>query len=635
MLHSHKDAALCDELRTRLTGFSREGRAQFWCDRAVDAGAQWHPEIMQALEAADIAILMLSPDFYASDFIWKQELPRAKQRWSEGKLTVISIRVRASYDPKVPLYQWLRDEQQVPRDERAVTSLPNRDEAWREVMIEIDRTIERILEQRESGIAKRGEVDVALADAAVALKAAFEAVRQVPDNVGGVSRDEIESALTGTKAALGSDTTALRDEVASAYSRLRRCKFARDENARLSQALADLRDQLMAVFEVAGSAGFTSHAPIGIPQPRLIPQSEVAEARSLVETRLGELEVRVKELERHREGTVEAAVTDAAIDQVVEGVKEQTGLARELLSEPEVDVAGVDAAIEGAARVVGRFVRRAIGFGSTAVRAIAAGLEAAAGVLVRTGKTLTQAITFEGGTRLKSAGTGAAQAEVRIDAAMERAEDEAGVNVAQTLDEEALLSDRSATAVANVEEDQKLTQELAQLMADSIAQYQANKGRSGTPTNAELTSLADLVSAAAAQRTIAPAFKDGLASTPNSAADSRAKTPAFVSGDPVARLSRALDPTTASAIWSRFRAGQRGIMVRAIYSPEGRIAFDQISQRYGHDADFGRAVNRFLSDFERLVRDIEQQSPRAVHGHLVSDAGRVYLFLAHASGRLR
>jgi hypothetical protein len=100
-------------------------------------------------------------------------------------------------------------------------------------------------------------------------------------------------------------------------------------------------------------------------------------------------------------------------------------------------------------------------------------------------------------------------------------------------------------------------------------------------------------------------------------------------------IAGALDPTTASAIWSRFRAGQRGIMVRSIYTTEGRASFDEVSERYGRDPDFRRTVDRFLSDFERLVRDIEQQSPRAVHGHLVSDAGRVYLFLAHASGRLR
>ena len=53
-----------------------------------------------------------------------------------------------------------------------------------------------------------------------------------------------------------------------------------------------------------------------------------------------------------------------------------------------------------------------------------------------------------------------------------------------------------------------LTQELAQLLAALIAQNQTNKG--GAPTNTELTSLANLVSAATARRTIPPVSKDGL-----------------------------------------------------------------------------------------------------------------------------
>jgi len=105
----------------------------------------------------------------------------------------------------------------------------------------------------------------------------------------------------------------------------------------------------------------------------------------------------------------------------------------------------------------------------------------------------------------------------------------------------------------------------------------------------------------------------------------------------IASIARALDPTTASAIWSRFRAGQRGIMVRSIYTNDGRALFDEISARYRTDVDFRRVVDRFLVDFEWLVRDIEQKDPagRSVHNHLISDSGRVYLFLAHASGRLR
>ena len=57
-----------------------------------------------------------------------------------------------------------------------------------------------------------------------------------------------------------------------------------------------------------------------------------------------------------------------------------------------------------------------------------------------------------------------------------------------------------------------LTQELTRMLAASLAQKQANTGPSGIPTNAELINLANLVSAAAAQRRFAPAFKDGLSS---------------------------------------------------------------------------------------------------------------------------
>jgi ABC-type transporter Mla subunit MlaD len=102
-------------------------------------------------------------------------------------------------------------------------------------------------------------------------------------------------------------------------------------------------------------------------------------------------------------------------------------------------------------------------------------------------------------------------------------------------------------------------------------------------------------------------------------------------------ISRALDATTASAIWSRFRAGQRGIMVRSIYTAEGRATFDELSERYKVEPGFQRMVDRFLVDFEQMLRNVEQKdaSGRAVHNHLISDSGRVYLFLAHASGRLR
>lgn len=103
----------------------------------------------------------------------------------------------------------------------------------------------------------------------------------------------------------------------------------------------------------------------------------------------------------------------------------------------------------------------------------------------------------------------------------------------------------------------------------------------------------------------------------------------------VALISRAIDAATASAIWSRFRAGQRNIMVRSIYTPETRIVFDEISRRIKSDGELAQTVQRYLLDFEGMIKESDARDPsgRLAHTQLVSETGRVYLFLAHASGR--
>lgn len=104
----------------------------------------------------------------------------------------------------------------------------------------------------------------------------------------------------------------------------------------------------------------------------------------------------------------------------------------------------------------------------------------------------------------------------------------------------------------------------------------------------------------------------------------------------ISRYASALDQTTASAIWSRFRAGQRGVMVRSIYLPEGRATFDDVQRRYSIDAAFRQSVDRFLGEFQRAVRDAEGRDPsgRTSQGYVISDHGRAYLFLAHAVGQI-
>ncbi len=105
----------------------------------------------------------------------------------------------------------------------------------------------------------------------------------------------------------------------------------------------------------------------------------------------------------------------------------------------------------------------------------------------------------------------------------------------------------------------------------------------------------------------------------------------------VGMIARALDPATASSIWNRIRAGQRNVLVRSIYALEARALFDEITKRAQTDQDLSQSIFRYLTDFERIIKEADTRDPsgRTTQNHLVSDTGRVYLFLAHAVGRVR
>jgi hypothetical protein len=102
-------------------------------------------------------------------------------------------------------------------------------------------------------------------------------------------------------------------------------------------------------------------------------------------------------------------------------------------------------------------------------------------------------------------------------------------------------------------------------------------------------------------------------------------------------IARALDHRTAAEVWQRFRAGERGVLGRHLYSHDGQVTFDEISRRYDRDQDFRGTVDRYIGDFERLLREAEMSDPegRMLQNYMTSETGRVYLLLAHASGRIR
>jgi len=138
--YSHKDEALRDELEVHLTSLKRQGLIDTWHDRRIIAGEEWDAKISENLETAEVILLLVSPDFIASDYCFGRELERALERHQQGNARVIPVILRPCSWQELSFGKL----QATPEDGRPVTKFPDRDEAFLRVTEDIRRAVESI-----------------------------------------------------------------------------------------------------------------------------------------------------------------------------------------------------------------------------------------------------------------------------------------------------------------------------------------------------------------------------------------------------------------------------------------------------------------------------------------------------------
>ncbi len=154
--YAHEDEDLQDELRKHLASLERQGKIRAWHDRGIKAGEEWAQKIDVHLDASEIILLLISPDFMASQYCSEIEVPRAMQRHQRGSARVIPIIVRPVDWREAP-YAKL---QVFPKDAKPITLWSNQDEAFLNVQQGLKRAIEdEIRRRRERGQAPPPPLD--------------------------------------------------------------------------------------------------------------------------------------------------------------------------------------------------------------------------------------------------------------------------------------------------------------------------------------------------------------------------------------------------------------------------------------------------------------------------------------------
>lgn len=140
--YSHSDRDYLDRLLVHLKPLEKEGLIDLWVDTRLRAGDRWKREIGRALSRATVAVLLVSADFLASDFITDNELPPILRNAEEQGTRIIPLIVkpcRFTRDKNLRHFQAIND----PSESLIQLSVAQQEAFYDSVAAEVEKTLQR------------------------------------------------------------------------------------------------------------------------------------------------------------------------------------------------------------------------------------------------------------------------------------------------------------------------------------------------------------------------------------------------------------------------------------------------------------------------------------------------------------
>ncbi|MEL6968812.1 MAG: toll/interleukin-1 receptor domain-containing protein [Bacteroidota bacterium] len=163
--YSRKDVTLLQELRAHLAILERAKLARIWYDGEIEAGSNWEESIKNAMFEANLVLMLISPDFIASDYCYNVEMSRAISLHDQRSLKIIPVILRPCNWHLSPLGRI----QALPQNGLPITEWDSSDKAFTLIVDRIANSLKEI-EREKDALDKQQRavdayVDVALSQA--------------------------------------------------------------------------------------------------------------------------------------------------------------------------------------------------------------------------------------------------------------------------------------------------------------------------------------------------------------------------------------------------------------------------------------------------------------------------------------